>query len=82
MCLQVYGGPSGAPWPFREGVIKKVTQVYEGAPAQVTCPSGYYPVTEFADRYMWKCRQSLSALLRFPCATGSTACTVDYDAQL
>lgn len=34
--MQVYGGPSGAPWPFREGVIKKVTQVYEGAPAQVT----------------------------------------------
>jgi hypothetical protein len=73
-------GPNGAPWPNIPAVTKRVNYVYAGAPFAFTCKPTEYPVVDKAQRYIWGCKQELSALLRYPCKGGNSSfggCTSD-----
>jgi hypothetical protein len=75
-------GPSGKPWPFKSGIVKRVNYAFGGDPFTFRCATNEYPVVESAQRKFWYCNQELSALIRYPCQLGDKAwggCTLDYN---
>ena len=75
---------AGSEEVVRAGVVRKYAKADGGAPVTFTCPATAYPVVFEASRIVWKCTQTLSAFMRFPCngkpPMGTSSCSVDYNA--
>jgi hypothetical protein len=67
---------------LRPGVVRKLVGTSGGTPASFSCAGGSYPIVKTATRTIWRCSQTLSAFMRFPCGGKGAAagCTVDYNA--